>query len=225
MSRLKAFLAGHRNVLIASSVAVVAIVAAFFVGMVVNDESGKVTDLESQVAEVESELADEESEVSSLESERDEAEEEGEKAEEELAVERGFKGKGPQQEPEGEYETDYPIGAAGKVGSYIFKPTDINEDGEGKWVLTIEAKNDGSSPLDPFCGGGESILLDAEGNEYSGDSVLFKGGANCSDSLQPGLTATYLAEFHLPPGATPVAAYVYGEYELEEEGKTWELPH
>lgn len=225
MSRLKAFLATHRNSIIASGVAVVAIVAAFFVGMVVSDESGKVSDLEDQVASVESELSDEESEVSSLESARDEAEEEGEKAEEELAVERGFKGNEPRQEPEGEYETDYPIGAAGKVGPYIFKPTGIDEEGEGKWVLTIEAKNSGSSPLEPFCGGAESILLDADRNEYSGDSLLFKGGANCSDALQPGLTAKYLAEFHLPPNATPVAAYIYGEYELEEEGKTWELPH
>lgn len=224
MNRVKTFVSAHRT-LVAWVVALVAIVAAFVIGAASKDESGTVSDLEGQVAHLKSELSNEEAEVSSLESDREAAEEEAETAEEELAVERGFKGSGPKQEAEGEYETDYPVGAAGKVGPYIFKPTDISGDGEGKWTLTVEAKNSGSSPLEPFCGGGESILVDAEGNEYSGEAVLFKGGANCGDALQPGLTAKYLVEFHTPPNAVPVAAYVYGDYELEEEGKTWELPH
>lgn len=225
MTRIRDLLSVHRWGLAAGLIAVVLVAAAFFVGMALNDESSKVSNLEGQVATVEGKLEQEEQELGYAEEEKERADEKAEDAEEELAAERSFKGSGAQQEPEGEYETDYPINAAGKVGPFIFKPTDISENGEGKWVLTIEAKNESSSPLEPFCGGGESILLDAEGNEYSGDSLLFKGGANCGDSLQPGLTAKYLSEFHLPPNATPVAAYIYGEYELEEEGKTWELPH
>jgi hypothetical protein len=224
MNRLKNFDTQRRRAIIASLLAVVAVGTAFFIGAALNDESSTVADLEDKLSRVESDLVNAEGEAVNLEAGREEAEEEVEAAEEELAVERDFKGNGTQQEAEGEYDTDYPMDAAGKVGPYIFKPTDITEEGEGKWVMTIEAKNDGSSPLEPFCGGGESILVDAEGNEYSGDSLLFKGGANCDDALQPGLTAKYLAEFHLPPNATPVAAYIYGEYELEEEGKTWELP-
>lgn len=225
MNRLKEGAATHRKMIIVFVLAALAVAAAFFAGAASNDESAKVSGLEDELVRVESDLSDAEGEVSDLESNQEEAENEAETAQEELAIERDFEGSGPQQKAQGEYETDYPIGAAGKVGPYIFKPTDISEEGEGKWVMTIEAKNSGSSPLEPFCGGGESILIDAEGNEYSGDSLLFKDGANCGDALQPGLTAKYLAEFNLPPNAAPVAAYIYGEYELEEEGKTWELPH
>jgi hypothetical protein len=219
---------------IAAVGAVVAlIVAAFFVGKgSVDTHSSEVADLQSELRQSEGKLESEqqamaqvEGDLSVAKGEVSVAEEEATEAEEELATERSFKGKGAQQSvADGqEFETDFPWEAAGTVGDFTFKPVSWEKDGES-WVLSIETKNESHSPTSPFCGGGESVVLDAEGNEYSGQSVLFNGSADCSGELQPGTTETFEAEFKIPSTAVPVAAAIYGEYEQEEEAKLWELP-
>jgi hypothetical protein len=122
-----------------------------------------------------------------------------------------------------EFETDYPWGAVGEVDDLAIKPISVEQDGD-KWTFTLEAKNEGSSPAEPFCGLGSSTLIDGEEREFSGETLLsFEGGGdNCGDALQPGLTGTYVEEFALPPNAKPVVVYVAAEY--GEEGKSWALP-
>jgi hypothetical protein len=203
--------------------AVILIAAALFVGMAANDESSKVADLEDQVASVEGELADEERELGYAEEEKDRADEKTEEAESALAAERGFKGGGSKQKAEAEYETDYPWMAAGEVGYLTMKPVDWQQEGE-KWILTVEAKNTGSEPEEPFCGSAGATVIDAEDNNYTGEAVLATGTANCGAALQPGQTATYKGEFAIPANAIPVVIALYGDFELEEEAKQWELP-
>jgi hypothetical protein len=205
-------------------VAVLAVVIAFAAGFVVADESDKVSELEDQVASTKSELSDEEQELAVAEEEREEVGEEAEDAEEELAAERGFKGTGGKQVADQEYETDYPWEAAGEVGYLTMKPIAWEEQGE-KWILTVEAKNTGSEPEEPFCGSAGATVVDADDNNYSGEAVLGGGSANCGSALQPGQTATYKGEFQIPSNAVPVIVALYGDYEQEEEAKQWELPH
>jgi hypothetical protein len=206
------------------AVGIVLIAAAFAVGMLTADESDKVSELEDKVARVESELDDEQRELGYAEEEKKQADEKSESVEEELAAERNFKGSGPKQVAEQEYETDYPWEAAGEVGYLTLKPVGWVQEGE-KWILTIEAKNTGHEPEDPFCGEAGATIIDAEENNYTGEAVISGGTANCGASLQPGSTATYKGEFKIPSNAVPVVAAIYGEYELEEEAKQWELPH
>lgn len=104
------------------------------------------------------------------------------------------------------------------------KPTALEQSGE-KWILTIEAKNEGSEPEEPFCGSAGGVLIDAEDNIYTGEAVLGGSSDNCGEELQPGLTGTFRSEFKLPADAVPVGVALYGDYEQEEEAKTWELPH
>jgi hypothetical protein len=145
--------------------------------------------------------------------------------EEELEAERSINGEDTSsQDASGEYETDFAWETAGRVGYLTIKPISLDKEGE-HWILTVEAKNEGSQPRQPFCGGAEAILIDAENNNYSGEAVISEGADNCGEELQPGLTGTFKSEFKLPSGAKPVAAAIYGDYEQEDEAKTWELPH
>jgi hypothetical protein len=228
MKRLKA----HRWAVLTGVVGIALIAGAYFVGAAsVDTHSAEIGDLEADATNTKSQLETTEAEVSSVEGdlsvakgEVSVAEEEASEVREELAAERSFKGNGAKQQvAEREYDTDFPWDAAGSVGHFIFKPVAWEQDGE-KWLLKIEAKNESHEPLSPFCGGGEAMIIDAENNNYSGESVLFSGSADCSGELQPGTTQTFEAEFKLPSNAAPVAAAIWGEYELQEEAKTWELP-
>ena len=201
----------------------VLIVAAFFVGAASNDESGTVSELEDRVTAVRSDLESEESELERVESEAEDAAEHGEELEEQLAAERGFKGTGSKQVAEQEYDTDFPWEAAGQVGYLTMKPVGWEQLGE-KWILTVEAKNSGHEPKEPFCGDGGAVVIDAEQNNFSGEAVLGGSSANCGSALQPGQTATYESEFTIPSSAVPVVVALYGDWEQEEEAKQWELP-
>jgi hypothetical protein len=223
----------HRWALLGGVVAVALIAGAYFGGKgSVDTHSSEVSDLQGELNDVQGKLASEEAEVSATKGdlslakgEVSAAEEKASEAEEELASERSFKGEGAKQNAAAtEYNTDFPWEAAGEVGNFIFKPTGWERDGE-KWTLTVEAKNVSHEPLSPFCGGAESVVLDAAENQYTGESDLGAGGADCSGELQPGTTATFKAQFKVPSSAAPVVIAIYGEYEQEEEAKTWELPH
>lgn len=200
------------------------IVGTFIGGYLVGDDSGKVSELNDQIAAVESERDESEGRLSESEAEANEAQEELGSSREQLRAERSLNGKLPvKEEAAQEYDTDYPWEAAGGVGYLTIKPIDISQEGS-KWVLTVEAKNEGSEPKQPFCGDAGAALGSAEGNTYTGESLLSESSDNCGEELQPGLTGTFKSEFKLPEGTKPVVAVIYGDYEQEEEAKSWELP-
>lgn len=223
---MKSWFGSQRWRLLASVVALALIAAAYFVGKgSVDTHSVEVSDLQAELKSTKGQLASVEGELSVSKGEAEVANEEVAEAEEELAAERSFKGGGEKQNAAAqEYNTDFPWSAAGRAGEFTFKPVGWEQQGE-KWILTVEAKNEGHEPKQPFCGGSESVVVDAAENQYSGEAVLEHGSASCGEELQPGLTLTYKAEFKIPSNAVPVAIAIYGEYEQEEEAKTWELPH
>jgi hypothetical protein len=223
VSSVKSFVRSRPQVVL-GLIAVLAVIVAFAAGIAVGDESGKVSELEGRIASTRSQLTDEERELGIAEKERDRAGEAANDAEDELAAERGFKGTGGKQVADQEYETDYPWEAAGEVGYLTMKPVGWEDQGE-KWILSVEAKNTGSEPEEPFCGSAGATVIDADGNNYSGEAVLSGSSANCGSALQPGQTATYKGEFQIPSNAVPVIVALYGDYEQEEEAKQWELPH
>jgi outer membrane murein-binding lipoprotein Lpp len=227
------WISSHRWAVLGSIVAVVLVAGAYFIGKgSVDTHSSEVADLQGEIRDAQGKLEAEEAELraaegdlSSAKGEVSVAEEEVIEAKEDLAAERSFKGEGAEQNAaNAEYNTDYPWGAAGEAGDFIFKPTGWEQDGS-KWVLTVEAKNISHEPKEPFCGGAESVVLDAGENQYTGEADLGNGAADCGSELQPGTTATYKADFDIPANSVPVVVGIYGEYEQEEEAKLWELPH
>lgn len=223
---MKSWFGSQRWRLLAGVVALALIAAAYFVGRAgVDTHSAEVSELQAEVKSTNGQLASVEGELSVSKGEAEVANEEVAEAEEELAAERSFKGRGEsQQVVDQEYETDFPWGAAGRAGNFIFKPVSWKQEGS-KWTLMVEAKNVSHEPKEPFCGGAESVVIDAGENTYTGDSVLGTNAANCGEELQPGTTATFEATFKLPSNSAPVVVAIYGEYEQEEEAKTWKLPH
>jgi hypothetical protein len=203
---------------------VVLIVGVFVGGYLMADDSGEVSELHDQIANVESERDETEYRLSESEAEASEAQEELGSTREQLQAERSLNGKLPVKEgADQEYDTDYPWEAAGKVGYLTIKPIDITQE-DSRWILTVEAKNEGSEPKLPFCGDAGAALGNSEGNTYTGEALLSDSSDSCGEELQPGLTGTFKSEFKLPEGTKPVVAVIYGDYEQEEEAKSWELP-
>jgi hypothetical protein len=200
------------------------VIAVFLGGYFVADDSNEVSELEDSVATLESERDDAEDTLAQTEESGAALEDELASTTDQLEAERSLNGKSEQtQEVDQEYDTDFPWQAAGTVGYLTIKPIDFVQEGS-KWILTLEAKNEGSEPKQPFCGGAEAVIIDAENNNYTGEAVLSEGSDNCGEELQPGLDGTFKSEFRLPEGAQPVAAAIFGDFEQEEEAKTWELP-
>jgi len=210
----------RRAVIVGGSVLV--LVIAFLAGFFIADDSGRVSRLEDKVASVEEEASEASDDAEAISSELKEAEEEAESLEEKLRAERSLNGKTsvPQN---AEFDTDFDWETAGRVGYLTMKPIAIEQQGE-KWILTVEAKNEGNEPEEPFCGSAGAALEDSGERVYSGEAVLGESSDNCGDALQPGLTGTYKGEFKLPPDAEPAIAILYGDYDQEEEAKVWALP-
>lgn len=212
-SRRKAALAG---------VAGLAVVAAFFFGgYLVADDSAEVSDLNARLAEVEDELAGAENQASLYSDEVGELEEAKRTLQGQLHAERSLNGKTTVAQ-DSEFESDFPWETAGTVGYLTMKPIGLEQAGD-KWILTVEAKNEGNEPESPFCGDAGAALGDGAGRTYSGEAVLGGGSQNCEE-LQPGLTGIFKGEFLLPADARPVVAVIYGDFEQEEEAMTWALP-
>lgn len=197
-------------------------VAAFFLGgYLVADDSAEVSDLNARLAEVEDELAGAENQASLYSDEVDELEESKRTLQGQLHAERSLNGKTTVAQ-NGEFASDFPWETAGTVGYLTMKPIGLEQVGD-KWILTVEAKNEGNEPESPFCGDAGAALGDAAGRTYSGEAVLGGGSQDCEE-LQPGLTGVFKGEFSLPTDAQPVVAAIYGDFEQEEEAKTWALP-
>lgn len=202
--------------------AIFVLVVAFLAGFFIADDSGRVSALEEKVASVEEEASDASDDAEAVSRELEQAEEGTESLEEKLKAERSLNGKTsvPQN---AEFDADFDWETAGRVGYLTMKPIAIEQQGE-KWILTVEAKNEGNEPEEPFCGDAGAALEDSGERVYSGEAVLGESSDNCGDALQPGLTGTYKGEFKLPPDAEPAIAIIYGDYDQEEEAKAWALP-
>lgn len=211
----------RKRLLTAAGVAVMAaglFVAGFFIG----DDSGQVADLEDRVASLESDVDSSQDSLISSEGSVSDLEAEVTELEEELEAQRELHGESTKADERQEYDTDFAWNTAGTVGYLTIRPTDLSKQG-ARWILSLEAKNGAQEPKSPFCGDAGAAITDTEGNLYSGEAVIAETTSNCEE-LQPGLTGTYKAEFQLPAGADPAVVQIFGDYELEEEAKSWELP-
>jgi hypothetical protein len=95
--------------------------------------------------------------------------------------------------------------------------------GVTKYKATVEVKNLGNEEIDPFCGD-EATLIDEQGRKFKGDASLDDGSNNCGDSIQPGLSqGNYVMDFKTPPDAKPSQLLLYGDYDYEEEAKSWNV--
>lgn len=214
-------------------VAVLAVLGAFAGGYFLADDSTEVDDLKAEVAELEADLEDAEDGLeaaqAAAESAQDEADqlaEERDELKQRLRAEFAIGGEGGAKPSESvTVDTDFPFDAAGKVGPFVIKPAAF-EQSSGGWTLTLTVNNAGSTPEDPFCGGGESQLIDTQGRQFDGDSVLADDTANCGDSLQPGLNATYKVSFKAPSDAEPAAIAIWGDSFVVDpsEAKIWGVP-
>ena len=125
---------------------------------------------------------------------------------------------------------DLRIGQAGAVGNLSIRPTSfVNLGGSGeatKWRATITVKNDGSEPVQPFCGSGQASLTDAQGRVYEGEAAVNEANSvNCGEKVQPGLSGSpFVVDFKTPTAAKPKTLSLWGESEYQEQAKTWSVP-
>jgi hypothetical protein len=205
-----------------------ALAGAYFVGADVGDDSSDVDRLEEQVAELTDERDELADRAESAEEEAAELQEQVEDLNDRLEAELGLSGEETTQRDDAvsAADADLRLGEAGQVGDLILRPTSFVKTGEGAeaatWVATISAKNDGSEPLNPFCGGAEAEVEDSDGRKFGGDSII-GNTRNCGNDLQPGLTADdYKLRFKLPKEAQPVLLRLGDEFTFNRpERKTW----
>jgi len=83
----------------------------------------------------------------------------------------------------------------------------------------VEIKNNGSTKVDPYCGGGGAVLLDEEGNNYEPISEVFgvKGNDSvCGDGISPGFRDTLTLPFEIPSDVE-IGGLVLWNPEVEED--------
>ena len=121
------------------------------------------------------------------------------------------------------------VGESGDVGG-LFGITLVSfaesssRGGVVKYKATMGVKNLGSEEVDPFCGGSGATLIDDQGRKFEGDAVIDDGTNNCGDPIQPGLSqGKYVIEFKTPPDAKPSQLLLSGDYDHEDEAKSWSV--
>lgn len=206
-------------------VALLALGGAFVGGYFVGDDSARLSVLEDALSRTTDDLDTAEAEVVGLSAENSDLTDTRADLRDQLRAERSLNGTLPKpaSSASSNLVTDLPWGAAATIGNLTLKPLALEQSGE-RWVLTVSAKNEGDSPVGPFCGDAGASLADTTAREFTGDSVLADDTANCGDDLQPGLTATYKAEFKMPTDAKPGAVAIYGDYDYVDEAKIWAAP-
>lgn len=205
-----------------------ALAGAYFLGADVGDDSSDVDRLEEQVAELTDERDELVDRADSAEEEAAQLQEEVDDLNDRLEAELGLSGEETTQRDEAvsAADADLRLGEAGRVGNLILRPTSFTKTGEGAeaavWVATISAKNDGSKPVNPFCGGSGAEVEDSEGRTFGGDSII-GNTRNCGNDLQPGLSAdNYKMRFKLPKDAQPALLRLYDEIAFDNPEKmTW----
>jgi outer membrane murein-binding lipoprotein Lpp len=208
----------------------------FAAGYVLADDTEDVDRLDRQVAALTDERDDLDRRVDAADSRADDAEQEADEAneradelEERLAAELDLKGEGEetQRALSSPPDADLRLGQAGEVGELIVKPTGFDRSGGGSgtsvYTVTITAKNTGSEPAGPFCGGAGVTLEDDQGRTFDGDSVIVGNTPNCGDDIQPGLTVSgYKMKFKLPAAARPALIHISDDYD-ESTRKSWSI--
>jgi hypothetical protein len=200
---------------------------AYFVGADSADDAAEVSELEDRVDTLEDERDEATERAESTEREANELTEEVQRLNDRLEAELGFSGEESTERDQAvsAADADLKLGEAGRVGDLLLRPTSFINTGEGAeaaiWVATITAKNDGSEPVNPFCGGAGAEVEDSQGRKFGGDSIIFGGARNCGADLQPGLSAdNYKMRFKLPKDAQPVLLRLMEEFK-ESVNKTW----
>lgn len=205
-----------------------ALAGAYFLGADAADDSADVDRLEEQVEALTDERDELADRAENAEEEADQLQEEVESLNDRLEAELGFSGEDSTTRDEvvSAADADLRLGEAGRVGDLILRPTSFTRTGEGAeaaiWVATISAKNDGSEPVNPFCGGSGAEVEDSEGRKFGGDSII-GNTRNCGSDLQPGLSAdNYKMRFKLPKDAQPVLLRLEEEFTFDKSAKkTW----
>lgn len=200
---------------------------AYFVGADSADDAADVAELEDRVAVLAEERDEATERADNAEDAANELGEEVESLNERLEAELGLSGQESTERDDvvSTADADLELGEAGRVGDLLLRPTSFTKTGESAeaaiWLATITAKNDGSEPVNPFCGGAGAEVEDSQGRKFGGDSVIFGGARNCGDDLQPGLSAdNYKMRFKLPKDAQPVLLRLMEEFK-ESVNKTW----
>lgn len=202
--------------------------AGFLGGYLAADDAARVSSLKRDLGQARSISQGMEDEIRSAESENDQLNQENADLQEQLDAERGLKGTEESSANAGPPpDADLRMGQAGKVGSLIIKPTSFQPTGSSSqatsYLLVLTAKNDGSEPVGPFCGGSEATVEDGQGRSFDGEGVIADNTPNCGDDLQPGLTAdNFQIRFRLPHDAEPAVLRITDEFESEDE-KSWAL--
>jgi hypothetical protein len=118
------------------------------------------------------------------------------------------------------------LGHSGTVGEFGIRPTSFQRVSSGSqdvtWMARINLTNHGSKSAEPYCGG-VGTLIDSEGREYDGESVISEASHPC-DAIQPGLTQSVQIKFKTPLDAKPDAMSLWAEDETKEEAQTWSVP-
>jgi hypothetical protein len=182
---------------------------AFFAGLVAGDDSAELTKLKDELSEVEAGQKSVEADLAIAETRADQPRGEPPPG--------GDRGSDPKQ------HTNHKWGEAGRVGYLMVKPIEFTNVGS-KWFLAMRARNESKEAREPFCGDAGATLEDARGEAYAGAAFISAESDNCAGELQPGSTWTFKSEFELPAGTQPTIASIYGDFEQENDVKTWDLP-
>jgi len=90
--------------------------------------------------------------------------------------------------------------------------------------LWFRVANNDNHPVGPFCGQGAVVVIDDQGREHAGDSLLEDYTMNCGDDINPGLEAyPYVIRFILPDDVKPASTIVWADFDLEPFAATWRL--
>lgn len=217
-----------KRLVLGSAAALLLVAVGFGGGYLVADDSDQVSVLQSELASTQDELNDAQNETSELSEELDSTAEDRDSLASKLKAERSISGElpSPDQSIDVSADADYVLGEAGIVGPTVMRPTSLDEVGPSgggtKYALSVDVKNDGKQPINPFCGGEEATIVDTAGRQYSGESVLDFSSPNCGDDIQPGLTKSgYLMEFTLPADAKPALIELVYDIFSDDEPVTW----
>ena len=82
--------------------------------------------------------------------------------------------------------------------------------------LWFRVENNDNRKVSPFCGGIGDVVIDSQGREFEGESLLEGYTTNCDD-LNPGLSAyPFVLRFTVPEDADIVEARAWGDWEYED---------
>ncbi len=123
--------------------------------------------------------------------------------------------------------TDAKVGKSQEIGPLTVTLEEWGGTPSSGGTLLIElwfrVANNDNHPVGPFCGQG-AVVIDDQGREHGGDSVLEDYTMNCRDDINPGLEAyPYVIRFILPDDVKPASTIVWAESDFKPFAATWRL--